>query len=63
MMGVRKTFGPVVALDNVDLTLQRGEILGLLGINTRRLFLLALILGGAIAGLAGGIEVAGSTGG
>ena len=59
MMGVRKTFGPVVALDNVDLTLQRGEILGLLGINTRRLFLLALILGGAIAGLAGGIEVAG----
>jgi simple sugar transport system ATP-binding protein len=33
MRGVRKTFGPVVALDNVDLELKTGEIRGLLGGN------------------------------
>ena len=33
MRGIRKTFGPVVALDNVDLELKKGEIRGLLGGN------------------------------
>lgn len=33
MRGIRKTFGPVVALDDVTLELQRGEIRGLLGGN------------------------------
>jgi simple sugar transport system ATP-binding protein len=31
--GVAKRFGPVTALRNIDLTLQRGEVLGLLGDN------------------------------
>ncbi|MEM7125855.1 MAG: ABC transporter ATP-binding protein [Chloroflexota bacterium] len=33
MSNVRKTFGPIVALDDVNLVLKRGEILGLLGGN------------------------------
>ena len=33
MQKIRKTFGPVVALDNVDLELRKGEIRGLLGGN------------------------------
>lgn len=33
MQGIRKSFGPVVALDNVDLELKKGEIHGLLGGN------------------------------
>ncbi len=33
MKDVTKTFGPVVANDNISLTLKRGEILGLLGEN------------------------------
>ncbi len=31
--GVTKTFGPVVALNNVDLTLRKGDVLGLIGEN------------------------------
>ncbi|MFW2381220.1 MAG: ABC transporter ATP-binding protein [Acidimicrobiales bacterium] len=33
MKGLTKTFGPVVACDDVDLTLNKGEIVGLLGEN------------------------------
>ncbi|WP_207589442.1 ATP-binding cassette domain-containing protein [Halomontanus rarus] len=33
MEGITKTFGEIVALDDVDLTLHRGEILGLAGDN------------------------------
>lgn len=31
--GMTKTFGPVVALNNVDLTLRKGDVLGLIGEN------------------------------
>lgn len=30
---MRKTFGPTIALDDVDLTVRRGEIRGLIGEN------------------------------
>lgn len=32
-VGLRKTFGPLVAVDQLDLTIQRGEVFGLLGPN------------------------------
>ena len=59
MMGVRKTFGPVVALDNVDLTLQRGEILGLLGGNGAGKTTLMNVLFGLYKADAGQIELNG----
>jgi ABC-2 type transport system ATP-binding protein len=31
--GLRKSFGPLVAVENLDLTVQRGEVFGLLGPN------------------------------
>ena len=33
MRGIGKSFGPVNVLDGVDLTLRRGEVLGLIGEN------------------------------
>jgi ABC-2 type transport system ATP-binding protein len=46
LQGARKTFGSVVAVDNVDLELRRGEILGLLGPNgAGKSTALALLLG------------------
>ena len=32
-VGLRKTFGPLVAVENLDLTIHRGEVFGLLGPN------------------------------
>ena len=31
--GLRKVFGPIVAVDGLDLTVERGEVFGLLGPN------------------------------
>ncbi|MCB0131847.1 MAG: ATP-binding cassette domain-containing protein [Caldilineaceae bacterium] len=59
MMGVRKTFGPVMALDIVDLTLQRGEILGLLGGNGAGKTTLMNVLFGLYKADAGQIELNG----
>ncbi len=59
MRGVRKTFGPVVALDNVDLKLKKGEIHGLLGGNGAGKTTLMNILYGLYKGDSGQILVDG----
>ena len=59
MQGIRKTFGPVVALDNVDLTLKKGEIRGLLGGNGAGKTTLMNILYGLYKGDSGQILVDG----
>ncbi|MCB0071509.1 MAG: ABC transporter ATP-binding protein [Caldilineaceae bacterium] len=59
MRGVRKTFGPVVALDNVDLTVARGEVLGLLGGNGAGKTTLMNVLFGLYKADAGSIELDG----
>lgn len=60
MRGIRKTFGPVVALDNVDLELPLGEIRGLLGGNGAGKTTLMNILYGLYKSDGGEIVVAGS---
>lgn len=59
MRDVRKTFGPVVALDSVDLTLHRGEVLGLLGGNGAGKTTLMNVLFGLYKADAGSIELNG----
>jgi simple sugar transport system ATP-binding protein len=59
MRGIRKTFGPVVALDNVDLELKKGEIRGLLGGNGAGKTTLMNILYGLYQSDAGQILVEG----
>ena len=59
MRGISKRFGAVLANDGVDLTLRRGDILGLLGENGAGKTTLMNILFGAYAPDAGSIEIEG----
>ncbi|MEE8123041.1 MAG: ABC transporter ATP-binding protein [Alphaproteobacteria bacterium] len=59
MRGVSKSFGAVQANDKVDLTLHRGDILGLLGENGAGKTTLMNVLFGAYAADAGTIEIDG----
>lgn len=59
MKGVRKTFGSLVALDNVDLDVRRGEIHGLLGGNGAGKTTLMNVLFGLYKADAGSIQVDG----
>ncbi|KRE42724.1 ABC transporter ATP-binding protein [Knoellia sp. Soil729] len=60
MSGIRKTFGPVVALDGVDFTVANREIHGLLGGNGAGKTTLMNVLYGLYAPDAGTVEVDGS---
>ena len=59
MKGISKRFGAVQALDNVDLELRRGEILGLVGDNAAGKSTLMKILAGAYLPDSGEIYVEG----
>ncbi|MCL5070688.1 MAG: ATP-binding cassette domain-containing protein [Actinobacteria bacterium] len=58
--GLTKLYGPVIALNNVDFELKRGEILGLLGDNGAGKSTLIKILSGAIVPNKGEIYFEGS---
>jgi simple sugar transport system ATP-binding protein len=59
MRAISKTFGAVVALRRVDLTIDRGEVLGLVGDNAAGKSTLMKVLSGAYTPDAGEILVAG----
>lgn len=59
MRGVSRRFGATVALDNVDLTVQPGEVHALVGENGAGKSTLMKILSGAISADAGSIELDG----
>jgi simple sugar transport system ATP-binding protein len=59
LRGIRKTFGPVVALDDVDLDLAPGEVHALLGENGAGKTTLMNVLAGFLAADAGQITVGG----
>ena len=59
---IAKSFGPVRALDGVDLTIEAGECLGLVGHNGAGKSTLINLLTGALAPTSGSMEVAGAPG-
>ncbi|MDF2146611.1 ABC transporter ATP-binding protein [Knoellia sp. p5-6-4] len=61
MEGIRKTFGPVVALDGVDLTVGRSEVHGLLGGNGAGKTTLMNVLYGLYRPDSGSVVLDGST--
>jgi ABC-type sugar transport system ATPase subunit len=61
MRGIGKSYGPVRALDDVALQLERGEVLGIVGENGAGKSTLMKILGGAEAADSGAIVLDGET--
>jgi Cu-processing system ATP-binding protein len=61
LRGVRKHFGPVHAVDGVDLRVERGEVFGLIGHNGAGKSTLFKMMLGLIAATAGDIRVAGAS--
>ena len=59
MRGITKSFGPVRALEGVDLDLRRGEVLALLGDNGAGKTTLVKILSGVYAADGGTLEIRG----
>ena len=60
--GVAKSFGPVRALDGVDLAIEAGECLGLVGHNGAGKSTLINLLTGALTPSSGSMQVAGAPG-
>ena len=56
---LRKTFGPLVAVDGLDLTIQRGEVFGLLGPNGSGKTTIIRMLTGLMEPTSGDAQVAG----
>ena len=59
MSGISKRYGAIQTLDDVDLTLRRGEVLGLVGDNGAGKSTLSKVLSGAVVPDAGTIEIDG----
>ncbi|MBW8895155.1 MAG: sugar ABC transporter ATP-binding protein [Acidobacteria bacterium] len=59
MRGIRKTFGATVALDGVDLSVEQGEICGLIGQNGAGKSTLMSVLSGALEPDAGELSIDG----
>jgi simple sugar transport system ATP-binding protein len=60
MAGICKSYGAITSLDNVDLTLRAGEVLGLVGDNGAGKSTLSKVLSGAVVPDSGRIEIDGN---